>query len=107
MPSFSLLYLRLRVQKHTSYSIFYRVFIARTSIYETSFIIILLINNNYSNAMRRLCLSGFRLVALFGCLVAPPFAVRDAHNQDERQQVATFIANLALFQQRVSAMLET
>ena len=50
--------------------------------------------------MRRLCLSGFRLVA-------PPFAVHDAHNQDERQQVATFIANLALFQQRVSAMLET
>ena len=52
--------------------------------------------------MRRLCLSGFRLVA-------PPFAVHDAHNQGlgERQQVATFIANnLAVFQQRVSAMLE-
>ena len=56
--------------------------------------------------MRRLCLSGFRLVALFCCLVAPPFAVHDAHNQDERQNVATFIANLALFQQRLSAMLE-
>ena len=49
--------------------------------------------------MRRLCLSGFRLVALFCCLVAPPFAVHDAHNQDERQHVA----NLALFQQRLSA----
>ena len=36
--------------------------------------------------MRRLCLSGFRLVA-------PPFAVHDAQNQGERQQVATFIAN--------------
>ena len=48
--------------------------------------------------MRRLCLSGFRLVA-------PPFAVHDAHNQGERQ-VATFIAiNLAVFQQRVSALL--
>ena len=56
--------------------------------------------------MWRLCLSGFRLVALFCCLVAPPFAVHDAH-KDERQQVATFIANLALFQQRVSTMLET
>ena len=47
--------------------------------------------------MRRLCLSGFRLVA-------PPFAVHDAHNQGERQQVATFIGianNLAVFQQRV------
>ena len=52
--------------------------------------------------MQRLCLSGFRLVALFCCLVAPPFAVHDAHNQ--RQQVAMFIANLALFQQRVSAI---
>ena len=51
--------------------------------------------------MRRLCLSGFRLVALFCCLVAPPFAVHDAHNQDKRQNVATFIANLALFQQRL------
>ena len=50
--------------------------------------------------MRRLCLSGFRLVA-------PPFAVHDAHNQGERQQVVTFIANnLAVFQQRVSAVLE-
>ena len=50
--------------------------------------------------MRRLCLSGFRLVA-------PPFAVHDAHSQGERQQVATFIAyNLAVFQQRVSAVLE-
>ena len=50
--------------------------------------------------MRRLCLSGFRLMA-------PPFVVHDAHNQDERQQVATFIANnLAVFQQRVSAVLE-
>ena len=51
--------------------------------------------------MRRLCLSGFRLVA-------PPFAVHDAHNQGERQQVATtFIANnLAVFPQRVSAVLE-
>ena len=57
--------------------------------------------------MRMLCLSGFRLVALFCCLVAPPFAVHDAHNHDERQRVATFIANLALFQQRLSAMLET
>ena len=56
--------------------------------------------------MRRLCLSGFRLVALF-CLVAPPFALHDIHNQDERQQVTTFIVNLALFQQRVSTMLET
>ena len=54
--------------------------------------------------MRKLCLSEFRLVALFCCLVAPPLAVNDAHNQDERQQVATFIANLAVFQQRVSAM---
>ena len=45
--------------------------------------------------MRRLCLSWFRLVA-------PPFAVHDAHNQGERQQVATFIANnLAVFQQSV------
>ncbi|KAK2163836.1 hypothetical protein NP493_1444g01020 [Ridgeia piscesae] len=43
--------------------------------------------NNYSSAMRRLCLSGFRLVALFCCLVAPPFAVHNAHNQDERQLV--------------------
>ena len=33
--------------------------------------------------------------------MAPPFAVHDAHNQDERQNVATFIANLALFQQRL------
>ena len=50
--------------------------------------------------MRGLCLSGFRLVA-------PPFAEHDAHNQGERQQVATFIANnLAVFQQRVSAVLE-
>ena len=54
--------------------------------------------------MRKLCLSGFRLVALFCCLVAPPFAVFDSLNQDERQQVATFIANFAVFQQRVSAM---
>ena len=54
--------------------------------------------------MRRLCLSGFRLVALFCCLVAPPFAVHDAHNQDERQHV---VRSLALFQQRLSAMLET
>ena len=51
--------------------------------------------------MRRLCLSGFRLVALFCCLVAPLFAVHAAHNQDEQQN-----ANLALFQQRLSAMLE-
>ena len=37
----------------------------------------------------------------------PPFAVHDAHNQGERQQVATFIANkLGVFQQRVSAVLE-
>ena len=58
--------------------------------------------------MRRLCLSGFHLVALFCCLVAPPFAVHDAHNQDERQNVAMFIANLALLQHRLrlSAMLE-
>ena len=56
--------------------------------------------------MRRLCLSGIRLVALFCCLVAPPFAVHDAHKQNERQNVATFITNLALFQQRLSAMLE-
>ena len=55
--------------------------------------------NNYSSAMRRLCLSEFRLVA-------PPVAVHDAHNQSKRQQVATFVANLAVFQQRVSAMLE-
>ena len=54
--------------------------------------------------MRKLCLSGFRLVALFCCLVAPPFVVFDSLNQGERQQVATFIANLAVFQQRVSAM---
>jgi hypothetical protein len=54
--------------------------------------------------MRKLCLPGFRLVALFSCLVAPPFAVFDSLNQDERQQVATFIVNLAVFQQRVSAM---
>ena len=54
--------------------------------------------------MRKLCLSGFRLVALFCSLVAPPFAVYDSLNQDEQQQVATFIANLAVFQQRVSAM---
>ena len=47
--------------------------------------------------MRKLCLPGFRLVALFSCLVAPPFAVFDSLNQDERQQVATFIANLAVF----------
>jgi len=39
-------------------------------------------------------------------LVALPFAIHDTHNQDERQQVAMFIANLAVFQQRVSAMLE-
>ena len=91
MPSFSLLYLRLCAQKHTSYSIC-RVFIARTSIYYQFIINI----NIYSSAMRRLCLSGFRLVA-------PPVA----HNQGERQQVATFIANnLAVFQQRVSAVLE-
>ena len=50
--------------------------------------------------MRKLCLSGFRLVVLFCCLVAPPFAVYDFLNQDERQQVATFIANL-VFQQSV------
>ena len=52
--------------------------------------------------MRRLCLPGFRLVA-------PPFAVHDAHSQGERQQIATFIGianNLAVFQQRVSAVLE-
>ena len=54
--------------------------------------------------MRKLCLSGFRLVALFCSLVAPPFAVFDSLNQDKRQQVATFVANLAIFQQRVSAM---
>ena len=48
--------------------------------------------------MRRLCLSEFYLVA-------PPAALHDAHNQSERQ-VATFVANLAGFQQRVSAMLE-
>ena len=36
-------------------------------------------------------------MALFCCLVAPPFAVYDSHNQDERQQVATFITNLAVF----------
>ena len=35
------------------------------------------------------------------------FAVHNAHNQGERQQVAKFIANnLAVFQQRVSAVLE-
>jgi len=47
--------------------------------------------------MRKLCLSGFRLVVLFCCLVAPPFAVYDSLNQDEWRQVATFIANLAVF----------
>ena len=51
--------------------------------------------------MRKLRLSGFRLVALICCLVAPPFAVFDSFNQDERQQVATFVANLAVFQQSV------
>ena len=50
--------------------------------------------------MRKHCLSGFRLVALFCCLVAPPFTVFDALNQDERQ-VATFVAYLAVFQQRM------
>ena len=49
--------------------------------------------------MQRLCLSEFRLVA-------PPVAVHDTHNQSKRQQVATFVAKLAVFQQRVSAMLE-
>ena len=33
----------------------------------------------------------------FCCLVAPPFAVYDSLNQDERQHVTTFIANLAVF----------
>ena len=47
--------------------------------------------------MRKLCLSGFRLVALFCCLMAPPFAAYNSLNQDERQQVATFIADLAVF----------
>ena len=42
--------------------------------------------------MRKLCLSGFRLVALFYCLVAPLFAIFDSLNQDERQQVAPKIA---------------
>ena len=41
--------------------------------------------------MRKLCLSRFRLVALFCCLVAPPFAVYDSLNQDERQHVTTFM----------------
>ena len=50
--------------------------------------------------MRKLCLSGFRLVALFCCLVVPPFAIFDSLNKDERQQVTTFIANLAVFQQK-------
>ena len=51
--------------------------------------------------MHKLCLSRFRLVALFCCLVAPPFA-----KYDERQHVTTFIANLAVFKERVSAMPE-
>ena len=79
------------------------MFITRTSIYETNLIILLLIQ---IIIRVQLCLSGFRLVARFCCLVAPPFAVYDSLNQDERQQVATFIANLAVFQQRVSAMLK-
>ena len=62
--------------------------------------------NNYSSVMRKLCLSGFHLVALFCCSVAPPFAIYDSLNQDERQQVTTFITNLPVFQQRVSAMPE-
>ena len=44
-------------------------------------------------------LSGF-------CLVALPFAVSDSLNQDKRQHVTTFIANLAVLQQRMSAMPE-
>ena len=84
MSSFSLLYLRLRVQN----THFYRVFIARTSIYETSLIIILLIIiNNYSSAMRRLCLSGFRLLALFCCLVA-------RHDTINNKQVITVSVQL-------------
>ena len=47
--------------------------------------------------MRKLCLSRFRLLALFCCLVAPPFTVSDSLNQDERQHVTTFIVNLAFF----------
>ena len=47
--------------------------------------------------MCKLCLSGFHLVALFCCLVAPPFAVYNSLNQDERQHVRTFIASLAVY----------
>ena len=39
--------------------------------------------------MRRFCLSRFYLVALFCCLVAPPFAIYDSLNQDKRQHVTT------------------
>ena len=55
-------------------------------------------NNIHLNNYLRLCFSELRLVAR-------PVAVHDAHNQSERQ-VATFVANFAVFQQRVSAMLE-
>ena len=50
--------------------------------------------------MRKFCLSGFRLVALFLCLVAPPFAVFDSLNQDERQQVGSFPTECLLCQKR-------
>ena len=53
--------------------------------------------------MRKICLSGFCLMALFCCLVAPPIAAFDSLNQDERQQVATFIAKLAVFKQMPKA----
>ena len=56
--------------------------------------------------MRKLCLFGFRLVALLCCLVAPLFAVYDSLNKDEWQHLTTFIANFAFFQQKVSAMPE-
>ena len=39
--------------------------------------------------MRKVCLSGFRLMALFCCSVTPPFAVYDSLNQDERQRVTS------------------
>ena len=66
MPSFSLLYLRLRVQKHTSNSIFIECLL-----HALVFINNIVNINNYSSAMRRLCLSEFRLVALFCCNISP------------------------------------
>ena len=52
--------------------------------------------------MRKLCLSGFRLVALFGgatvCRIRLPQPRRTTTSRNIR------LANLAVFQQRVSAM---